>query len=136
MISTIKVMNIKVLNSSLSTTFYFGHFFIWQIISKHCSQIHIWLIVSWNIRDTCWFVTMFTNTLSNEETTKIKVVDLDELYNFGIHHFFSWNHLMVENLVRTCHFFKFENLKCSNFVKRKEWPNQHSNLVGHDFRKF
>ena len=51
------------------------------------------------------FWTMFTITLSNEEITKIKVVDLDELYNFGIHHFFSWNHLMVENLIRTYHFF-------------------------------
>ena len=47
---------------------------------------------------------MFTITSSDEEMTKIKVVDLDELYNFGIHHFFSLNHLMVENLVRTCHF--------------------------------
>jgi hypothetical protein len=30
---------------------------------------------------------MCTNTLSDKEMTKIKVVDLDELYNFGIHHF-------------------------------------------------
>ena len=47
---------------------------------------------------------MCTNTLLDEEMTKIKVVDLDELYNFGIHHFFSWNHLVFQNLVRTCHF--------------------------------
>ena len=47
---------------------------------------------------------MFTITLIDEYMTKIKVVDLDELYNFGIHHFFGWNHLMVENLVRTCYF--------------------------------
>ena len=40
--------------------------------------------------------------------TKIKVVDLDELYNFGIHHLFSWNHLVFQNLVRTCYFFKFK----------------------------
>jgi hypothetical protein len=30
-----------------------------------------------------------TTTLSNEEMTKIKVVDLDEVYNFYIHDFFS-----------------------------------------------
>ena len=30
---------------------------------------------------------MFATTLSDEEMTKIKVVDLDEFYNFGIHHF-------------------------------------------------
>ena len=34
----------------------FWHFFMWQSISKHCSQIHIWLIVLWTIRETCWFV--------------------------------------------------------------------------------
>ena len=78
---------------------------------------------------------MFTNTLLNKEVIKIKVVDLDELYIFGIHHFFSWNHLVFQNLVRTYHFFKFKNLNCSNFVKWKEWLNQHSNLIGHDFRK-
>jgi hypothetical protein len=32
---------------------------------------------------------MFTITLSDEEVTKIKVVDLDELYDVGIHHFFN-----------------------------------------------
>ena len=32
---------------------------------------------------------MFTITLSDEEMTKIKVVDLEELYNFGIHHFLA-----------------------------------------------
>ena len=47
---------------------------------------------------------MFIITLSDEKMTKIKVIDLDDLYNFGIHYFFSWSHLMVENLVRTCHF--------------------------------
>jgi len=32
---------------------------------------------------------MLIITLSDEEITKIKVVDIDELYIFGIHHFFS-----------------------------------------------
>jgi hypothetical protein len=35
-----------------------------------------------------WLV--FTNTLSNEELTKIKVVDVDEFYIFYIDDFFSW----------------------------------------------
>ena len=39
------------------------------------------------------------NTLWNEEMIKIKVGDLDELYNFYIHHLYSWNNLMVENQV-------------------------------------
>jgi len=48
------------------------------------------------------------NTLLNEEMTKIKVEDLDELYNFYIHHLYSWNHLVVENKVWGCYFLKFK----------------------------
>ena len=48
------------------------------------------------------------NTLWNEKITKIKVRDLDELYNFYIHHLYSWNHLVVENQVWSCHFLKFK----------------------------
>jgi hypothetical protein len=32
---------------------------------------------------------MFATTLLDEEMTKTKVIDLDEFYNFGNHHFFS-----------------------------------------------
>ena len=49
-----------------------------------------------------------TNTLSDEEITKIKVVELDEFYNFYVHDFFSWNHLMFQNDVWSCHFLKFK----------------------------
>ena len=47
-------------------------------------------------------------TLWNEEMAKIKVGDLDELYNFYIHHLYSWNHLVVENQVWSYHFLKFK----------------------------
>ena len=58
---------------------------------------------------SCMFVwTMCTKNLTNYEITKIKVVDLHKLFNFGIHYFFSWNDLGVQILVRTCHFFKFQ----------------------------
>ena len=36
-----------------------------------------------------WIFQMTTN----EETTKTKVVDLEKLYNFVVHHFFIWIHL-------------------------------------------
>ena len=42
---------------------------------------------------------MFNITLSDQEIIKIKVVDIDELYNFGMHEFFSQNHLVFQNLV-------------------------------------
>jgi hypothetical protein len=40
--------------------------------------------------------------------TKIKVIDLDEFYNFSIHDIFNWNHLVFQNLVWICNFLKFE----------------------------
>jgi hypothetical protein len=52
------------------------------------------------------FVNNIITTLSDEEMTNIKVVDLDEWYNFGIHHFFSWNHFRFQNLIRSSHIHK------------------------------
>ena len=47
-------------------------------------------------------------TLLDEEMTKIKVLDLDQFYNFYVHDFFSWNHLLLRNIVWSCHFLKFK----------------------------
>jgi hypothetical protein len=43
---------------------------------------------------TIRFVKNVTTTLSNEQISKIKVVDLDDFDNFYVHDFFSCNHLM------------------------------------------
>ena len=48
------------------------------------------------------------NTLWNEEMAKVKVGDSDVFNNFYIHHRYSWNHLVVENQVWSCHFLKFK----------------------------
>jgi hypothetical protein len=40
--------------------------------------------------------------------TKIKVIDIDELYNFIVDDFFSWNHLVLENIVWSCYNLKFK----------------------------
>jgi hypothetical protein len=55
--------------------------------------------------------------------TKIKVIDIDDLYNFVIDDFFSWNHLVFETAVWSCHNlkFKFKLLKWSHIAK---WPKQ------------
>ena len=53
--------------------------------------------------------TMFINTLSNEEMTKIKVVELDEFYNFYVHDFSGWSHLIFQNDVWSCYFFEIQN---------------------------
>ena len=49
-----------------------------------------------------------TTTLSDEEMIKIKVIDLDKFYNFYVHDFFSWNHLVFQNNVWSCQFLKFK----------------------------
>ena len=46
--------------------------------------------------------------LSNDKMTKIKVVDINELNKFYIHHFLCWNHFGSQILVRTCYFLKFQ----------------------------
>jgi len=42
---------------------------------------------------------------SFEKTVKMKVVDLEKLWNFVVDNFFIWNHLVIENYVE---FLKFE----------------------------
>jgi hypothetical protein len=49
-----------------------------------------------------------TTTLSDEEMTKIIIVVLDKFYNFFVHDFFSWNHLVFQNDVWSCYFLKFK----------------------------
>ena len=39
---------------------------------------------------------------------KIKVIVLDDLYNFVVDDFFSWNHLFFQNVVSSSHFLKFK----------------------------
>ncbi len=51
-----------------------------------------------------------TITWSDEEMTKIKVLALDEFYNFYIHNFFSWNYLLLQNIIWSCYFLKFKIL--------------------------
>jgi hypothetical protein len=51
-----------------------------------------------------------TITLSDEQMTKIKVVDLYQLYNFCVYDFFNWNHLLLQNVVWSCYFLKFKFL--------------------------
>jgi hypothetical protein len=71
--------------------------------------------------------------------TKIKVVHIDEFYNFHVHEFFRWNHLVFQNVVWTCHFLKFkiwivqteshEKITKTNVVDLDELYNFHV----HDF---
>ena len=71
-----------------------------------CLKLHLCVCLRLHSRMFVW--TMCTKNLSNYEITKIKVVDLHELFNFGIHYFFSWNDLGVQIMVSTCLFSNFK----------------------------
>ena len=45
------------------------------------------------------FINNVTITLLDEEMTKIKIVGLDEYYNFYVHDFLSSNHLVCQNFI-------------------------------------
>jgi len=53
------------------------------------------------------FVNNVTITLSDEEMIKIKIVGLDEFYNFSVHNFLSSN-LVSQNFVWMYHLLKFK----------------------------
>ena len=97
------------------STLVFITFLCWN---QFGSQILVWIcrfskFPIWNVQ-----------ILSNDKITKIKVVDINELNNFGIHHFLCWNHFESQILVRTCHFLTFQNLKGSNLVKWQDDQNK------------
>ena len=95
-------------NSSRSTTFILVISSSDKVIVNIIHKSTCLSYSSWNYE---WYVNlwiMFTNTLSNEKVTKIKVVDSDEFNNFYVHDFSSWNNLRFQNLVWSCHLFKFK----------------------------
>jgi hypothetical protein len=55
------------------------------------------------------FMNNITITLSDEQMNKIKVIDLNQSYNFYVHDLFSWNHLLLQNVVLSCLFFEIQN---------------------------
>jgi hypothetical protein len=90
----IKVAYIHELNNFGIHYFLCWNQFVSQILVRTCSfsKFQIWKV----------------QILSNNKMTKIKVVDIIELNNFGIHHFLCWNHFGSQILVRTYHFLKFQ----------------------------
>ena len=62
-----------------------------------------------------------TITLSDEEMTKIKVIDIDELYNFVVDDFFSWNYLVFEKLFEVVIFTNSNSINSNKWYIEK-WP--------------
>ena len=94
-----EMAKIKVGDSDVFNNFYIHHLYNWnhllvenQVWGCHFLKLKIWTV----------------QILLNKKMTKIKVVDSDVFNNFYIHHLYSWNHLLVENQVWSCHFLKFK----------------------------
>ncbi len=51
---------------------------------------------------------------SDGEMGKMKILHLDEFYNFGFGDFSIWNHLLTPNFLWSCQILKIKNLNCSN----------------------
>ena len=94
-----EMTKIKVIDFDESNNFYVHDFFIWHhLVFKNL----VWTFHF--LKFKYWIV----QTKSHEKFFKIKVVDLVEIYNFYVHDFFIWHHLVFENLVWTSHFLKFK----------------------------
>ena len=84
----------------------------WWVVQLSCS----WLfdMNSFGVSKCCLnlpfliFKFWIVLTESHEKFSKIKVVDLVEIYNFYVDDFFIWHHLVFENLVWISHFLKFK----------------------------
>ena len=83
-----KLSPIKLYNSSRSTTFI--------------------LIISSSDKAVVYIVHKSINLSHSLYKLCEKVIDLDEFNNFYVHNFFSWNHLRFQNVVWSCHFWKFK----------------------------
>ena len=55
---------------------------------------------------------------SDGETIKMKVVDLEKLWNYVVDNFFIWNYLVKENYVWISKYLKFEFFKRSLMDKQ------------------
>jgi hypothetical protein len=109
MISNEKVVNYKVSKLIKIYNFYFDHLFIRDYGSSIVYKSYISLLYFMKQQERYVnFVNSVATTISDEQMTKIKVVHLDEFYNFYVHDLFSWSHLIFQNHDWSCHFLKFK----------------------------
>ena len=93
MISNEKVVNNKVVQPNVIYNSCIGNFSIRQNGSIHCSQLGTsFILITYNyVRDVCiceGCIIYFVETKLDGEMTKIKVVDLDDFYNFVVDNVF------------------------------------------------
>ena len=84
-------------------------------------QLLFWLFLHPSRKTTFEFLKFefqFFQTTSDGETIKMKAINLEKLWNFVVHNFWIWDHLVKENYV-----WIFKNLKFE-FFKRPRMDKQ------------
>ena len=90
MTSAEKIINNKVVELIKIYNFYFSHLFIRHSDSNIIYESHTSLLWFMKLQERdVNFVNNVTTIISDEQMTKIKIVDLDEFYNFYVYDFFS-----------------------------------------------
>ena len=94
-----KITKIKVIDLDELYNFVVGDFFSWNhlVFEKCCLKLSYLQIQIQTIKKMLY-----------RKMTKIKIIDIDNLYNFIVDNFFSWNHLVFKNIVWSCYIFKFK----------------------------
>ena len=96
---------IKVIDLDELYNFVVDDFFSW---SRSLIKNSIWRSQTLN------FKFQIVQIESDGEMTKIKILRLNEFYNFGFGDFSIGNHLLTSTFVRSCQILKIQNLNCSN----------------------
>ena len=99
-----EIIKIKVIDSEEFNNFYVHNFYVHNFYCWNHLRFQ-------NLVWSCHLVKFKISTVqiwSNENIIKIKVVYIDELYNFGIHEFFIWNHLLFQNIVSSWNYLNFK----------------------------
>ena len=90
MVSAKKVINNKVVELIKIYNFYFDYFLIQENNNNIVHKIYISLLYFMKPYETyVKFMNNVTMTLSDAQMTKIRVVGIDEFYNFVVDNFFS-----------------------------------------------
>ena len=96
---------IKIVDTDGLYNFVVDHFFSW---SRSLIKNSIWSYQTLN------FKFQIIQIKPDREITKIKILHLDEFYNFGSGDFSIWNHLLIPIFVRSCQILKIQNLNRPN----------------------
>ena len=61
---------------------------------------------------------------SDEDKLYIKIVALDEIYNFVVEKFLNWNYLGSQNIIVSAQILKFQKFKIINRSRMLTWSIQ------------